>query len=170
MDKAKEKNKKLEREKNRENRQRLVISKQINYNNNWPKVSSLEIESAVTFMRRLADTGICQILSSVKLNINDAETLFMGNAKISKLFSTILDVHDLLPMHPDIAFDVTWRALEISMKYLSVESWKWAAETEFTKILRKACTDVFCPFAAKEKGVKEMWPKGDCPWQADAAA
>lgn len=161
MEKSKEEQEKkeLERSRNRQKQHINVINKQIEYNNKWPRVSSLEIESTINFLKRLKDSGYNQILSPVILNDRNAEDLFLNNPKISKIFSTILDIYDLLPLHPDIAFDVTWRALEIAMKYIAVNNWKWNRDTEFIKILKKACTDIFCPYASKENGIKEMFEK-----------
>ena len=137
--------------------QEVILRKQIDFNNEWPKISSLSIETAQVFEKRLKENKLEQLLDPIKLEKDKALEYFMAHKDISKIFSSILDVFDLLPMHPDIAFDVVWRALEISLKYLSLKSWSYSADKGFAQILEKGCDDVITPYCNSEENVRKMF-------------
>lgn len=101
--------------------QEVILRKQIDFNNEWPKIRSFSSEATQTFENRLKENKIEQLFEPIKLEKDKALEYFMEHKDISKIFSSILDTFDMLPMHPDLAFDVVWRTLEISLKYLSLK-------------------------------------------------
>lgn len=137
--------------------QEVILRKQIDFNNEWPKISSLSIEATQVFEKRLKENKLEQLLEPIKLENDKALEYFMEHKDISKIFSSILDVFDMLPMHPDLAFDVVWRALEISLKYLALKSWSFSADKGFDQILKKGCEDVIAPYCNKEENVRKMF-------------
>lgn len=137
--------------------QEVILRKQIDFNNEWPKICSLSIEATQVFENRLRENKLVQLLEPIKLEMDKALEYFMNHKDISKIFSSILDAFDMLPMHPDLAFDVVWRTLEISLKYLSLESWSFGADKGFDEILKKGCEDVIAPYCNKEENVRKMF-------------
>lgn len=66
-------------------------------------------------------------------------------------------MYEVLPFSPDIAFDIIWRALEISMKFMSQNSWGYTAKRSFEDVLNKTCTDIIAPLANHEPCIKELF-------------
>lgn len=137
--------------------QEVILRKQIDFNNEWPKIISLSIEATQVFENRLRENKLEQLLEPIKLDKDKALAYFMEHKDISKIFSSILDSFDMLPMHPDFAFDVVWRALEISLKYLSLKSWSYSTDKGFDQILKKGCEDVIAPYCNNEEDVRKMF-------------
>lgn len=63
---------------------------------------------------RLADKGLKQILSTVKMDKTTAFAALASDKQLAKIFSSFLDAYDSLPYHPDLAFDAAWKSLEYS--------------------------------------------------------
>lgn len=135
----------------------ITLRKQIDFNNQWPNINCVEIESTLVFKHRLKENGLKQLLFPIQLDMENAIALFENNKDISKIFSTTLDAFDVLPMHPDIAFDVVWRALEISFRYLSVNSWSYGVDKGFDQVLRKGCDDIVAPYCNSDGFVSQMF-------------
>ena len=66
-------------------------------------------------------------------------------------------MYEVLPFCPDIAFDIIWRALEISMKFMSQNSWGYTGKRSFEDVLNKTCTDIIAPLANHEPCIKELF-------------
>lgn len=126
--------------------QEVILRKQIDFNNEWPKIISLSIEATQVFENRLRENKLEQLLEPIKLDKDKALEYFMEHKDISKIFSSILD-----------AFDVVWRALEISLKYLSLKSWSFCADKGFDQILKKGCDDVIAPYCNNDENVRKMF-------------
>lgn len=50
-----------------------------------------------------------------------------------------------------------WRALEISMKFMSQNSWGYTSKRSFEDVLNKTCTDIIAPLANHEPCIKELF-------------
>lgn len=137
--------------------QEVILRKQIDFNNEWPKIRSFSSEATQTFENRLKENKIEQLFEPIKLEKDKTLEYFMEHKDISKIFSSILDTFDMLPMHPDLAFDVVWRTLEISLKYLSLKSWSFSADKGFEQILKKGCDDVITPYCDSDENVRKMF-------------
>ena len=87
----------------------VILERQITLNNNWPEITDVEIEAMNYVRERLADRGLKQILTTVKIDKTTAFAALVSDKQLAKIFSSFLDVYDSLPYHPDLAFDAAWR-------------------------------------------------------------
>lgn len=88
----------------------------IKYNNSWPAekwISPLQ-EALQTNMKK---AGLDQIFCPLALEEDKAVDVLFEDAELNRIVSTLLDLYDELPLRPDAAFDVAWRALEIGITF-----------------------------------------------------
>lgn len=88
----------------------------IKYNNSWPAekwISPLQ-EALQTNMKK---AGLDQIFCPLALEEDKAVDVLFEDAELNRIISTQLDLYDELPLRPDAAFDVAWRALEIVIHF-----------------------------------------------------
>lgn len=102
----------------------VILKRQIDMNNKWPKVSEVETEAYNLVKDRLEENGISQLMIPLKINSDDAFNTFLEDKQLVKIFSAFLDTYDMLPFHPDMAFDAIWRTLEYTIRVYSVDAWK----------------------------------------------
>lgn len=84
----------------------------IRYNNSWPAekwISPLQ-EALLAKMKK---AGLNQVFCPLELDEDKAVDVLYKDAELNRIISTLLDLYDELPLRPDAAFDVAWRALEI---------------------------------------------------------
>lgn len=136
--------------------QEITLESLIEYNNEWPECE-LKLQSTIDFENRLKDKKIKQLLVPMQLDKEKALNLFGTHKDIAKIFSMSLDALDVLPLHPDIAFDVIWRTLEITLKYLSIKSWSYEANRAFGDVLKKGCDDVLTPYCVSDEKISNMF-------------
>lgn len=82
------------------------------YNNCWPSerwISPLQEE----LLARMDKVGLKQVFYPMALDESRAVDMLFEDAELNRLLSTLLDLYDELPLRPDAAFDVAWRAFEI---------------------------------------------------------
>lgn len=137
----------------------FILSQQIDFNNQWPAVELLDMEPVRVFKQRLIDRGVQQIFVPMQWDKEKSVVLFRKKREVAKIYSSILDVYDVLPLHPDIAFDVVWRALEISMKFLSINSWGYLSNRSFEDILKRTISDIIIPITGKEKSIETLFER-----------
>ena len=135
----------------------ITLKRQIDFNNQWPKIKSLELESVEKFGQKLSDCKLEQLLVPMHWDEDKTFALFDRNHSLAKIFSSTLDMYEVLPFCPDIAFDIIWRALEISMKFMSQNSWGYTGKRSFEDVLNKTCTDIIAPLANHEPCIKELF-------------
>lgn len=135
----------------------VTLKRQIDFNNQWPKIKSLELESVKKFRQKLSDQMLEQVFIPMLWDERKTSALFARNRAIAKIFSSTLDMYDVLPFSPDIAFDIIWRALEISMKFMSQNSWGYTAKKCFEDVLCKTCADIIAPLANHEPCIKDLF-------------
>lgn len=89
----------------------------VNYNNSWPSekkwISPLQEE----LLARMDKEGLKQVFYPMALDESRAVDILFEDAELNRLLSTLLDLYDELPLRPDAAFDVAWRALEIAIMF-----------------------------------------------------
>lgn len=135
----------------------VTLKKQIDFNNQWPKMESLELDSVKVFGQKLSDADMNQILVPLQWDKEQTFSLFSENHALAKIFSSTLDMYDVLPFHPDIAFDVVWRAFEISMKYMAKNSWGYKENRSVEEVLKKTCSDIIAPLANHESCIRDLF-------------
>lgn len=84
----------------------VTLKRQIDFNNQWPKIKSLELESVKKFRQKLSDQMLEQVFIPMLWDERKTSALFARNRAIAKIFSSTLDMYDVLPFSPDIAFDI----------------------------------------------------------------
>ena len=67
--------------------QEVILRKQIDFNNEWPKNRSFSSEATQTFENRLIENKIEQLFEPIKLEKDKALEYFMEHKDISKIFS-----------------------------------------------------------------------------------
>lgn len=88
----------------------------VKYNNSWPSskwISPLQND----LLKRINDAGVDQVFYPLVFKEDEAVKILYEDARLNRLVSTILDVYDELPLRPDAAFDIAWRAFEIAMVF-----------------------------------------------------
>lgn len=88
----------------------------VKYNNSWPSekwISPLQEE----LLAAMDKVGLKQVFYPMALNESRAVNTLFEDAELNRLLSTLLDLYDELPLRPDAAFDVAWRALEIVIMF-----------------------------------------------------
>ena len=88
----------------------------VKYNNSWPSekwISPLQEE----LLARMDKEGLKQVFYPMALDESRAVDILFEDAELNRLLSTLLDLYDELPLRPDAAFDVAWRALEIAIMF-----------------------------------------------------
>jgi hypothetical protein len=88
----------------------------VKYNNSWPSekwISPLQEE----LLARMDKEGLKQVFYPMALDESRAVDILFEDAELNRLLSTLLDLYDELPLRPDAAFDVAWRALEIVIMF-----------------------------------------------------
>lgn len=88
----------------------------VKYNNSWPAekwISPLQ-EALQAEMKK---AGFNQIFCPLALEEDKAVDALFEDVELNRIVSTLLDLYDELPLRPDVAFDVAWRALEIGITF-----------------------------------------------------
>lgn len=100
----------------KEEREYQQTQLRVSYHNSW---SSNPIWKDALFKQvqsNLNANNLSQILSPLQIDTAVATDVLYNAPKLNRLFSTLLDVYELLPYHPDMAFDCMWRTLEVAIK------------------------------------------------------
>ena len=134
-----------------------IRERQINLNNNWPKITDVETEAMNYVRERLADRGLKQILSTVKMDKTTAFAALASDKQLAKIFSSFLDVYDSLPYHPDLAFDAAWRSLEYSIRVYADRAWGYKEDKPLHDIFQKISSEVVESLINKEADLKDTF-------------
>ncbi len=134
-----------------------IRERQINFNNNWPKITDVETEAMNYVRERLADKGLKQILSTVKMDKTTAFAALASDKQLAKIFSSFLDVYDSLPYHPDLAFDAAWRSLEYSIRVYADRAWGYKEDKPLHDIFQKISSEVVESLINKEADLKDTF-------------
>lgn len=134
-----------------------IRERQINLNNNWPKITDVETEAMNYVRERLADKGLKQILSTVKMDKTTAFAALASDKQLAKIFSSFLDVYDSLPYHPDLAFDAAWRSLEYSIRVYADRAWRYKEDKPLHDIFPKISSEVVESLINKEADLKDAF-------------
>ena len=118
----------------------VILTKQIEMNNNWDSVKEVETEAFCLFRERLGDN---QLLTPVKIDSANAFETLKTDKHLSKIFSSMLDVYNQLPYLPDMAFDAVWRCLEYEMKLYAQRAWGARADMKLDDFFPRISKEVF---------------------------
>lgn len=133
----------------------VILSRQIDMNNGWNKeVPCVETEALMLFKDRIGNE---QILYPMVI---DKEKTFFSLQKdkhLAKIFSSVLDVYDTLPYHPDLAFDAAWRSLEYLLKYYAKKAWNSPADSKFDSLFTRFSNEVFASLIKSEQCLKDSF-------------
>ena len=121
-------------------KEEVILTKQIDMNNNWDSVKEVETEAFCLFRERLGDN---QLLAPAKIDSANAFETLKTDKHISKIFSSMLDVFNQLPYHPDMAFDAAWRCLEYEMKLYAKRAWGARADMKLDDLFPRVSKEVF---------------------------
>ena len=75
----------------------ITLKRQIDFNNQWPKIKSLELESVEKFGQKLSDCKLEQLLVPMHWDEDKTFALFDRNHSLAKIFSSTLDMYEVLP-------------------------------------------------------------------------
>lgn len=128
----------------------VILSRQLEMNNHWPNVFEVETEPLNILKQYISNNG--NIFVSAQVDKEAAMQTLICDKHLAKTFSSMLDLYDLLPYHPDIAFDVSWRALEYIMKLYAHRAWGEGADMKLDKLFEKFSIEVFESLIRAEKG------------------
>ena len=88
----------------------------VKYNNCWPAEKWISpLQEAL--QAKMKKAGFNQIFCPLALEDDKAVDALFEDAELNRIVSTLLDLYDELPLRPDAAFDVAWRALEIGITF-----------------------------------------------------
>ena len=128
----------------------VILTRQIELNNNWPKVIDVETEALNHIKTRLCEMNVSQIVVPVKVIYDAAFDTLSKDKQLAKVFSSFLDTYDMLPLHPDLAFDAVWRTLEYSIRLYGYRAWGYSKDKPLDDIYAKISTEVVSAIVAKE--------------------
>lgn len=127
----------------------VILSRQINMNNGWNKeVPCVETEALMRFKERI---GNGQILYPMVIDEEKAFLSLQKDKHLAKIFSSVLDVYDTLPYHPDLAFDAAWRSLEYLLKYYAKKAWGSLADSRLDSLFPRFSNEVFASLIKSEQ-------------------
>lgn len=90
--------------------------RRVKYNNSWPAEKWISpLQEAL--LAKMVKAGIDQVFCPLVLDEDKAVDVLFEDAELNRIISTLLDLYDELPLRPDAAFDVVWRALEIGITF-----------------------------------------------------
>lgn len=135
----------------------VILTRQIELNNNWSEVMDVETEALNHIRVRLSEMGVSQILVPVKVNSDAAFKTLSKDKQLAKVFSAFLDTYDMLPLHPDLAFDAVWRTLEYSIRLYAKRAWGYAKDKPLDDIYAKISTEVVSAIVAKESTLERAF-------------
>lgn len=135
----------------------VILERQVTLNNNWPEITDVETEARNYVRGRLADKGLKQILTTVKIDKTTAFAALVSDKQLAKIFSSFLDVYDSLPYHPDLAFDAAWRSLEYSIRVYADRAWGYKEDKPLHDIFQKISSEVVESLINKEDDLKDAF-------------
>lgn len=137
--------------------QEVILTRQIGLNNNWPEVMDVETEALNYVRKRMNEMGISQIMASVRVDSDAAFSTLSKDKQLAKVFSAFLDTYDMLPLHPDWAFDAVWRTLEYSIRLYANRAWGYANDKALDDIYGKFSTEVVAAIVNKEPALQRAF-------------
>ena len=132
----------------------VILTKQIEMNNKWPIVSEIETDAFMLFKNRL-DNG--QLIVPVKIDRKKACDTLCKDKHLAKIFSSLLDVYDMMPYHPDLAFDSAWRSLEYAMKLYAQRAWNKTADMKLDELFPRFSREVFASLINADKHIQSAY-------------
>lgn len=124
--------------------------KQVEFNNGWPDLPEMNTPSAAMLLQRMQEQGWKQLLCPVIIDKDAAIEAFKTNKQVAKIFSSILDVYDMLPLHPDLAFDAAWRSFEYTIETYANVAWGYSEHPFVDTVKNKLCQEVLCHLSDKD--------------------
>lgn len=88
----------------------------VKYNNGWP-AAQWRSPLQDTLLANMKKAGLEQVFWPIVLEEDKAVDVLFEDAELNRIISTLFDLYDELPLRPDAAFDVSWRALEIVIHF-----------------------------------------------------
>jgi len=104
-----------------------------NYNNDYPK-SDMIFQSFVDFKKLLTEKNTDYIFKPVILPV-------ISHNHFQVFLSNVIDTLDLLPLRPDLGFDIIWRTIDAYMDYYAKKR-SWNIKKSH-KILNKTSDEIF---------------------------
>ena len=130
---------------------------QIGYNNCWPKQTVLTTQAATLFMQRMQENRFKQILAPVVVDKDAAMEAFKADKQIAKIYTCVLDVYDMLPLRPDLAFDAAWRTFEYAVETYAKVAWSYKNHPFVETVKDKLCQEVLCHLSDKDSDFQEAF-------------
>lgn len=137
--------------------QEVILTRQIELNNNWPEVVDVETEALNYVRERMKEMGVSQIMVPVRVKSDAAFSTLSKDKQLAKVFSAYLDSYDMLPFHPDLAFDAIWRTLEYSIRLYANRAWGYAKDKALDDIYAKFSTEVVSAIVNKELALQRAF-------------
>lgn len=137
--------------------QEVILTRQIELNNNWPEVVDVETEALNYVRERMKEMGVSQIMVPVRVKSDAAFSTLLKDKQLAKVFSAYLDSYDMLPFHPDLAFDAIWRTLEYSIRLYANRAWSYAKDKALDDIYAKFSTEVVSAIVNKEPALQRAF-------------
>lgn len=128
------------------------VKKRIAFNNSWTDGAMWRDDA----FDRLQDyLKVTPIWTNVVLNEENAFDYFDANPIIDKAFSLYLDSFDVIPYHPDLAFDIIWRVFEASLVNYGNTHWKPCPEGTHVLVTR-ASSEIISALANQDPSLKSL--------------
>ena len=128
------------------------VKKRIAFNNSWTDGAMWRDDA----FDRLQDyLKVTPIWTNVVLNEENAFDYFDANPIIDKAFSLYLDSFDMIPYHPDLAFDIIWRVFEASLVNYGNTHWKPCPEGTHVLVTR-ASSEIISALANQDPSLKSL--------------
>lgn len=127
------------------------INKRIDFNNTW-EIGKIWTDDASLALSQYIEN--ITIWTSIPLNKN-AIAFFSSNPTIDKTFSLFLDSFDAIPYHPDFAFDIIWRAFEVSLSGYGNKHWRPCPEGTHV-LISKAANDIIDSLAIQDSSLHSV--------------
>lgn len=116
-----------------EERERAMATARVMYNNNWTGTERWRCDAHDELDQLMQMHSLQSLFCPVKLN-NDAVDVFLQNDVINRAISVLIEITDLLPYQPDVAFEIAWREFEILLKAYNIVGWKKGVDDKTGKV------------------------------------
>lgn len=134
-----------------------ILERQIGFNNRWPEEQEVTTEAYSLLLQRMEAHGLDQLLVTVPVQSDAAFASLSKDKELAKLFSAYLDLFHVLPLHPDLAFDMIWRSLEYAIKLYAKRAWSYGADKGIVDCFKKVADEVVGSKCMKEASLMEAF-------------
>jgi hypothetical protein len=138
----------------KEKQEYAFTEKRVKYNNSWAKTGEWKENAQQMLLKRMDECELKQIFVGLELSSKDAVITLFENPGLNNLISTVIDIYDELPLRPDMAFDLAWRSLEITMELFD-KTFRNKQEDKISKLILRTSNEVISPELSDNLDLKQ---------------